>query len=92
MFGIIAIFVTTAKPTPCIMSAKKRFSIPKNVTLTNASSYITAVEEAVEREIEDVPVVERRLVLATVMSSLQIAENTIHRLLEEAKAAEKALS
>ena len=70
----------------------KKFSIPKGVTMENATSYITAVEETVEKEITSFPVGERRLVLAAIMSSFQIAEQKLYLLMKEAEAAEKQLS
>ena len=70
---------------------KKEFtlSIPKGVTLKNCFSYITAIEEAVEGEIDEIPLPERRLVLTTVHSSLQMASQRILRLIKAAEAASK---
>ena len=70
-------------------SAAISLSIPKGVTLKNCFSYITAIEEAVEGEIDEIPLPERRLVLTTVHSSLQMASQRILRLIKAAEAASK---
>lgn len=71
---------------------KSSFSVPKGVTLENSFHYITAVEEAAEKGIKDIPVEERRLVLASVLSALQMAEHALIGLMHEAEVEEKKLS
>ena len=98
VFGNIVIFVWPTHRVTIVMSRTKSVNtksiseIRKEITLDNSFHYISAIEEAVEKEITNVPVAERRLVLATIMSSLQIAEQTIYRLLKEAEVEEKKLS